>query len=494
MRGGSSDEIQSAAAAENETDAEKKDKDKENANMHADPKDDEEEEWEASHYDRGHLGAWSEDEHEHVDGGSDLDEVDGMEDMFLDAQEFIDNNHDETAAEEIVEGFVDDENADEFHDAIEGTRTDIEADTTDMFHTEEVESTAIGSFQGEIVVEEDVEMEEEENETDYTDDEADAEQVGLTTTAPMEKAETVSSATGDEKEWQEIVEREKIEEAASFATTTPAASEVHESPIEIDLAQQHTTDDDSMAFVDRMELADDEGETMLNELTGDDMRESDERADFDESEMVSETVQGNTASEGCWEEMLTLDSFVIDDKAERILIKELKFRRHEVANMRPEIAAVLVEKRLERPLEGTPEKWYNEGKSPRKPSLVSRLHVPNAKKYLFNLVLLPQYAVPIVLGGLAVYGYVDLVEMFAKLFAELTPENLPPTEQETGDENEEAPDAHGELPPPPTASGNAPIAPGANVSNVKADEDATWLDKIITGIQKPIKAFWNIKI
>jgi hypothetical protein len=500
MRGGSSDGIQSST--ENVTDEEKKDADKENASsVQTIPKDDQEEEWEAAHYDddddRGPMGVWTEDEHGGGDGGGDLDEDNDTEEMFLDTQDFEDNDNDETVGDEIIlEGFVDDDNADEFQGAFQGAPTDIEADATDAFHTEEVESTAKGNFQGEIVVEENVEMAEEENQSDYTDDEADAEQVGLTTTAPMEEAETVSRAVGEEKDWQEIVESEKIEEAASFATTTTsAASEVDESPIEIDLAQQHTTDDDSMAFVDRMELADDEGEAMLNGLTGDEMRESDERVTMDESEMVSETVQGGTVSEG-WEETSTHDSFVIDDEAERILIKELKFRRHEVANMRPQIAAVLVEKRLERPWEGTPENWYKTDKSPRKPSLVSRLHVPNARKYLFRLVLLPQYAVPIVLGGLAVYGYVDLVEMFAKLVAELTPENLPSIEQETESENEYegVPDAVDEWAPPTIVGGNAPIAPGAKVSDPKADEDATWLDKIITGIQKPIQAFWNIKI
>ena len=129
------------------------------------------------------------------------------------------------------------------------------------------------------------------------------------------------------------------------------------SRIKIAFAHQQSMDDDSMAFMDRMELADDEGETMLNGLSGEGMRESDERLVIDDTAIESVDGHSNTRS-GEWEKMSTNDSRVIDNETERILTKELHFQRHEVASMKPGIALVLAEKRLARPWEGIPKNWY----------------------------------------------------------------------------------------------------------------------------------------
>ena len=52
----------------------------------------------------------------------------------------------------------------------------------------------------------------------------------------------------------------------------------------------------------------------------------------------------------------------ITPEMKQILVHELKFRPEEVSVMRPDIAAVVVEKRLARPLEGMPENWFLAGK------------------------------------------------------------------------------------------------------------------------------------
>lgn len=478
-RGGSNDKIQS----DNETDAEKKADD---ASKGVNPKDDQEkeEEWEEP----PSRDAWTEDEDV---GESELDD-DGVEidtEMFLTAQEFVNN---ESVPEEIDEGYRD---ADEYQDSL----ADIEADATDVFHAEEVKSPMIGDFQeDEIIVAHTMEMEEDEDDKersgDYTDDEADVEQAGLSTMAPsIEKEGTTSSAIGDRKEWQDMFEDEIIEEVATFVTATQATDE---SRIEMDIAHHHSTDDDSMAFVDRMELADDEGETMLNGLSGESMRESNELLIVDDTAIESVDENAHTRVEEL-DKMSTHDSRVIDNETERILTKELNFRPHEVARMTPEIALVLAEKRLYRPLEGIPKNWYKDD-SPGKQNLASR----KAKKYIFNMMLLPRYAFPIVLGGLAVYGYVDLVEMFAKLFAELTPEHLQNKSEDenvNGDEDEKALNTDGELPPSSVTAGGivydiAPMAPGVKQSYSRAWEDETWLDKVITRISESIKKFLSIEI
>jgi hypothetical protein len=130
---------------------------------------------------------------------------------------------------------------------------------------------------------------------------------------------------GDRKKWQDMVEEEKIEEAATFASTTPATDE---SRIEIDMAHQQSTDDDSMAFVDRMELADDEGETVLNGLSGEGMRESDERLVIDDTAIESVDGHANTRS-GEWEKMLTNDSRVRTNLNKRAPFSSIRSGKHE---------------------------------------------------------------------------------------------------------------------------------------------------------------------
>ena len=486
LRGGSNDNIQS----DNETDEENEVDD---TTMHVNPKfdqdgddDDEDEGWEEPPSPYGRGDAWTEDEDV---GETDLNEdaVENDRDMFLAAQEFVNN---QSAPEETAEGYDD---ADEYH--VSGS--DIEADAADIIHAEEVKSPVTGDFQDDIAVTGSVEMEEDDdnNETsgDYTHDEADVESVRTSTTAPgTEKEVSTSSDLGDRNEWQDMVEEEEIEDLATFTTTTQATDE---SRIEMDMSHQQSTDDDSMAFVDRMELADDEGETMLNGLSGEGMRESEERHVVDD-DTAMESVDGHahTSSEEL-EKMSTSDTRVIDSETERILIKELNFHRHEVARMTPEIALVLAEKRLYRPLEGIPKNWCKNA-CPEKQDL----RFKKAKKYVFNIVLLPRYAFPIVLAGLAVYGYLDLVEMFARLFVELKPEHLQNESEDEDEEDEEkAIDTDGDSPTSPVTADDmtydiASIAPGAKQPKSRAYEDETWLDKVITRISESIRVFLSIEI
>jgi hypothetical protein len=66
--------------------------------------------------------------------------------------------------------------------------------------------------------------------------------------------------------------------------------------------------------------------------------------------------------------------------------------------MRPEIAVVVAQKRLRRPLEGMPRNWYRSDVSNRK---WSRMMI------LDSVRLVLSYALPALLGGITIYGYLE---------------------------------------------------------------------------------------
>ena len=127
-------------------------------------------------------------------------------------------------------------------------------------------------------------------------------------------------------------------------------------------------ENDSAAYVDRMELADDEG----GETTpGGFEIESHGDAESTPSTTTSSPSASVTMSGG--------DSFVdvgttedggvaqvakVTSDMEKVLIKELQYTKADVASMKPDHAAIAVQKRLRRPWEGIPANWYKPGSGP----------------------------------------------------------------------------------------------------------------------------------
>ena len=442
--------------------------------------------------------AWS----EAVDSGSDLEQDDrGREtdiagdddiDMFLDAQELIE---DESAAEEIAQdGLLDekeeeeegDEGDEEFEEKI-GEGVTPETD----FETQELQQEVSTSTEDASQIEPEFSG---ENESE----------------AGVIAAEAVAEATGSYAEEEEAVEfvgpsvrdtcqetaaavtmaeAETTEEEAAFVAASQAAEDIR---VEIDLSQQHTTDDDSMAFEDRMQLADDEGEAALGGFPEEEILEAADGSIVDESvvaddgpanaEAAADYDQDTTPSEDANVEKGSCA--VLDDETKRILIKELKFHRREVNGMKPEIAVILAEKRLRRPFEGIPPNWYTDEAQYKQSAETTRL-----KNRILKVALLPiVYAVPIVLGSLAIYGSADLASMLSTLSSNSPDksddqEELVPTPE--ADENENL--------SRPSSTSTGCIAPYADTAIPKKEDD-TWLDKVITGVAEPLKAFWYMEI
>lgn len=176
-----------------------------------------------------------------------------------------------------------------------------------------------------------------------------------------EEVSKEESAGGDEddveqKEGEMVVEmddegeekaKEIVEEAGEAVAEALAAAE------ENVVLDDPSIDDDSSAFVDRMELADayddDEEEevAVLGETTP-------------PEEASTSKAAADATSPGGHDEETIPDAAPaeITKEMSQILMKELKYRRKEVALMRPDIAAIVVSKKLKRPLEGIPNYWY----------------------------------------------------------------------------------------------------------------------------------------
>lgn len=170
---------------------------------------------------------------------------------------------------------------------------------------------------------------EEEDIEIVADDEDGSNEVDVPETAIVDEEEDEEGASDINEasniEVQSFVEegvQEGDEEAASFTTET------------VIMDDPSIDDGDSSAFVDRMELADayDEGETTPGSF-----------------ELESSEESAAPAGD--------LPAKVIDAATRKTLIKDLKYRPGEVDVMKPDIAALVVEKRLDRPQEGIPKNF-----------------------------------------------------------------------------------------------------------------------------------------
>jgi hypothetical protein len=193
--------------------------------------------------------------------------------------------------------------------------------------------------------------------------------------------------------------------------------------------ESHALDDgDSSAFVDRLELADayDEGDTTSFENDGSNVESvrsastretaltepettqstsaalpeasvdsqpsvSDHEAvNPDENEPTQTTSQPPAASSEQTEAETSPAVAEIITPAMKVALRKLGYGRGDISRLKPSIAAVVIEKKLMRPIEGLPDNWYLPGKAHK---------LQNKLRSIMVKVLLPLLAAAVAIKG-----------------------------------------------------------------------------------------------
>jgi hypothetical protein len=315
--------------------------------------------------------------------------------------------------------------------------------------------------------------------------------------------DSLQEGQGEEQEgevFEDALQEEQVKEEAF------EEEEAEEEPLTQVYEERMATDDDSSAFVDRMELADayDEGETTT---AGDDhsvllATGGDSGSDqVEEEEAPAETTPeeaAETSEVAAGDEDATTE---ITEEQKTTLMKELNYKRGDIKVMRPEIATLVLANGLRRPIEGMPANWYVEGASP-------KLSVrANAVKVALTLVALGAVAAIGVKGDLDFSQFTDQVSgMMGKIPAALAaiPAALSskPPAKETALAVVPTPPVADEVPEPEEDKSENDdgkphsIKPSVDHSHLKqvVDPDKSWLDQGITKFENFFKAIFNIMI
>lgn len=194
-------------------------------------------------------------------------------------------------------------------------------------------------------------------------------EVASTTQVTVEDEEA-STADADDDD-AALVEEEGVdtevvgevqEEATESAedTAEPGSAEYAE---ETDYAPRYH-EDDSAAFVDRMDLADDEGELDAG-LTDDVALDvAAEREELERRRQESVASAAAAAAAAVEEDAPVTVQYMITRKMRQVLADDLGYTEEEVENMKPDVAAVITTKKLKRPSGGMPDAFYVDGKAP----------------------------------------------------------------------------------------------------------------------------------
>ena len=256
-----------------------------------------------------------------------------------------------------------------------------------------------------------------------------------------------------------------------------------------------TDDENSSAFVDRMDLADayDEGETTAGELPA----AMAARAIAGGSDEDNEVESAKAAAS---EEPAVTE---ITDGMREILTKDLKYSVKDVKNMRPDIAALVIANKLRKPVEGMPANFYVDT------SKASGSLRNGAMKVSLTLAAVGAVALVGLKGedmGLDLDAVQDTLKKVPALlaavpaaFSSLTdkvtspkatpatvcvPSTTPVPEDTPAEATEEEEEEH-----PHSVKPYSDHAP-----SYEEDLDKTLLDKVITKIENAFKAFFRIKI
>lgn len=243
-----------------------------------------------------------------------------------------------------------------------------------------------------------------------------------------------------------------------------------------------THTDDSSAFVDSQELADAYDEESPPPIYTD--------TDSSSVSLPNQKIDSDIGSRDASEPPIVLPT--IDNAMKKVLCSELKYTRREVNRMRPEIALMVVEKRLRRPNEGMPPSFYISQKSLERSNILSK--VPR-----------------IVLGGvviatLAVVGgptFVPLLHSIPALISSSERENtaslyFPEEEDIWSDLLTNTTESSASDPIPVNEHVNKvgevhphSVKPGQHPSD---EIDVTWLDKLITAVENKIKSILRMEL
>ena len=210
-----------------------------------------------------------------------------------------------------------------------------------------------------------------------------------------------------------------------------------------------------------------------------------------EMETEIETEMETEADESIDPENTDAISFIpsiIDQATEEILIQQCKYTKTEVSMMKPDIAAVVAQKRLQRPLEGMPPNWIREGFSTQTNNCHRETLIRMAKR-------IPKAVFPVTLAALAIYGGLDIrnIIMSSESQKQIIPEPIPifngeieqdmVVTQEEGDHLAESNHL--------TEVIVESLKPG---STPKAPKDESWMDMVITCVANCFHAFWKLEI
>ncbi|CAJ1934446.1 unnamed protein product [Cylindrotheca closterium] len=315
-------------------------------------------------------------------------------------------------------------------------------------------------------------------------------------TEELVEEEEEESPTASEEEVQVVVEEAvATEEDGSTLEERSYTDDENFSSSFVDrmearIANTNTDDENSSAFVDRMELADayDEVDAVTDQYQEEDGALAAVTAATaiggDDADPKDEAVAGEDAQDEPTAVQPTEISKEIKDT-----LKGLKYKSREINQLRPEVAAELAAKGLQRPQEGIPQNWFVEdaslGVSIREQALkisvvlaaFGGLAFVGAKGDIGGLIA----GVPSVLKSLLpARSSAPMPGSKAALIAETDVSLVPaPVEEEEGQEDDH----------PHSVKPNSTSPPA-----YEEDLDKSLLDKVITKIGNLLKAFWNAKI
>jgi hypothetical protein len=210
-----------------------------------------------------------------------------------------------------------------------------------------------------------------------------------------------SMAAADHRYDASEVEQGVTKEASSVSETITAITPSFPSE------ETHNTvdNDDSSAFVDRMELADayDEGDSTSFEHEGNAEPAVNVGTEVEPINAAKETTTEADSTKAPQPDPGSVDAIIESSTPEvvpAIITDEMKkalfslgYRRSDIPLIKPSVAAVVIEKQLQRPVEGMPENWYLPGKNGK----------PGKLSFFITRVLLP-----ILAGAIALKGGMEL--------------------------------------------------------------------------------------
>ena len=329
----------------------------------------------------------------------------------------IEDEQDEEIAPGILDGDAVSVSADAFIHPAHVSADDDDVDVEDVELAEDIETTADVVANCDDAFYPASEDEDEGSTTPVTpdDDDDDVDDDDASTMLAQEEGPVDDhvyddgAVVGEEDEEEEEGKEEPVVPAVEEEEHV-AAQETDETKLQ---SGSTFTDDESAAYVDRMDLADDEGEAPIVEVeteavvpavTDEDAINDDDDnnlsspleaaahsitdaiADVEEDDMdpldlsevqstrealererqatvaaATQTARGASASTA---QGVTSVQYMITRKMRNLLIDELGYTDAEVDNMKPDVAAVLTSKRLKRPSSGMPDAFYVDGKAP----------------------------------------------------------------------------------------------------------------------------------